>query len=149
MSTYTEEVGKKLNALLEKTYDAESGFKKAADNAKDANLKSYFQRKSAERNQFGHELKSEIMQYGQEIEKGGSAAGAMHRTWMDVKAFFSLDNDESMLEAAITGENAAVKEYQQALTEVNLPPSTSTLLTQQMNKIKSDLSTIKSLEDVS
>ena len=30
MSTYTEEVGNKLNELLEKTYDAEKGFKKAS-----------------------------------------------------------------------------------------------------------------------
>ncbi len=148
MNTYTEEIGKKLNALLEKTYDAENGFKKAAENAKDASLKGYFSKKSAERKQFGQELKSEIAQYGQEIERGGSAAGALHRTWMDVKAFFALDNDESMLEAAITGESAAVKEYEQALKEVNLPPSTASLLTRQMGKIKSDLATIKTLEDI-
>lgn len=28
MSTYTEDVGNKLNDLLEKTFDAEKGFKK-------------------------------------------------------------------------------------------------------------------------
>jgi hypothetical protein len=32
MSTYTDEVGEKLNDLLEKTYDAEKGIKKAAEN---------------------------------------------------------------------------------------------------------------------
>lgn len=149
MSTYTEEVGKKLNALLEKTYDAEKGFHKAAENAKDPNLKAYFERKSGQRKKFGVELKSELMEYGQKIDKGGSAAGAMHRTWMDVKAFFSSDNDEAMLEAAITGENTAVKEYEEALAEVSLPPSTTSVLTQQMNRIKTDLATIKTLEDVS
>jgi uncharacterized protein (TIGR02284 family) len=149
MNTYTEEVGKKLNALLEKTYDAENGFMKAAENAKDASLKAYFMRKSAERKQFGQELKTEIHHFGQETEESGSAAGAIHRTWMDVKAFFSLDNDESMLEAAITGETAAAKEYEQALKEVSLPTSTASLLTRQMSRIKSDLATIKTLEDIS
>ncbi|MCG2460311.1 PA2169 family four-helix-bundle protein [Flavobacteriaceae bacterium F89] len=148
MSTYREEIGEKLNALLEKTYDAEKGYKKAAEKAKQANLKAFFERKSKQRNVFGHDLKSELVSYGQEPDKGGSATGSMHRAWMDVKALFSGDNDESMLEAAITGENAAVNEYKDVLQEVNLPPSTTTLLTQQMGKIKNDLSVIKNLEDL-
>lgn len=149
MSTYTEEVGKKLNAILERTYDAEKGFHKAAENAKDPNLKAYFQRKSGQRKKFGQELKSELMEFGQEIKTSGSTEGTMHRTWMDVKAFFSANDDEAMLEAAITGENSAVKEYEEALAEVSLPPSTASLLTQQMNRIKTDIATIKTLEDVS
>ena len=42
MSTYTEEVGNKLNELLEKTYDAEKGFKKAAENTENPQLKAFF-----------------------------------------------------------------------------------------------------------
>ncbi|MDY7394983.1 PA2169 family four-helix-bundle protein [Aureibaculum sp. 2210JD6-5] len=147
-TTYTEKVGNKLNELLEKSYDAEKGYHKAAENAKSPDLKGYFERKSKERNQFGHALKSEIRNYGQEVDKGGSAAGSMHRAWMDVKAFFSADNDESMLEAAITGEKAAVDDYEDVLKETNLPPSTATLLTSQVSQIKNDLATIKSLEDL-
>lgn len=148
MSTYTEKVGNKLNELLEKSYDAEKGYHKAADNAENPALKSFFERKSTERNTFGHALKTEIKNYGQKVEKGGSTAGAAHRAWMDVKAFFSADNDESMLEAAITGEKAAVSDYEDVLTETNLPPSTATLLTNQVSQIKSDLATVKSLEDL-
>lgn len=57
MNTYTQEVGQKLNALLEKTYDAEKGFKKAAENIENNSLKIYFNRKAEERYTFGHELK--------------------------------------------------------------------------------------------
>ncbi|WP_289036948.1 PA2169 family four-helix-bundle protein [Zobellia russellii] len=148
MSTYTEEVQTKLNNILEKTYDAEKGFKKAAEHAKSTDLKTFFKRKADERYNFGHDLKSEIVRYGQDFEKGGSATGAMHRGWMDVKAWFSADNDESMLEEAITGEKAAVEEYKAVLNEVSLPTTTTTLLTQQMNKISTDLNSIKRLEDV-
>ncbi len=146
--SYTETVGKKLNQLLERTYDAEKGFKKAADHAKSPDLKNYFLRKSTERTSFGHDLKNEIMNFGQAVEKGGSTAGTLHRGWMDVKAFFSADNDESMLEEAITGEKAAVDEYKDVLKETSLPPSTEVLLQQQMNKISADLGTIKRLEDI-
>lgn len=147
-TTYTEKIGNKLNTLLEKSYDAEKGYHKAAENAKNPALKSYFERKSKERNQFGFALKSEIRSYGEDVDKGGSTAGTMHRAWMDVKSFFAADNDESMLEAAITGEKAAVEDYEDVLKETSLPPTTLTLLTNQVNKIKNDLSTIKKLEDL-
>ncbi|WP_343487312.1 PA2169 family four-helix-bundle protein [Allomuricauda sp. d1] len=150
MSTYTDAntLTDKLNDLLEKTYDAEKGYKKAAENADSSNLQAYFERKSKERNEFGHKIKAEIQTFGNDVDKGGSATGAMHRTWMDVKAFFSADSDESMLEEAIRGEKASVEEYKEVLKDTALPPSTSTVLTQQMNQISTDLSNIKSLEDL-
>lgn len=148
MSTYTEDVVGKLNALLEKTYDAEKGYKKAAENTDHGQLKSYFNKRSEERYNFGHELKSEIAQFGKEPDKGGSAAGGIHRAWMDTKAFFSADNTESMLEESIRGEKSAVEEYENVLKETTLPTSTNQLLTRQMTRIKSDLNSIKQLEDL-
>lgn len=148
MSTYTEEVGSKLNELLEKTYDAEKGFKKAAENVENASLKSYFESKAQERYDFGHALKTEIRQFAEEVDKGDSLTSKAHRSWMDIKNFFSSDSEEAMLEEAIKGEKAAVEEYTDVLSETTLPPSTETLLTQQKNKIVSGLSTIKKLEDI-
>ena len=148
MNTYTEEVGNKLNELLEKTYDAEKGFKNAAENVDHSALKSYFNQKAQERYNFGHELKSEIKSFGQEVDKGGSATGAAHRTWMDVKALFTGDNEESMLEEAIRGEKAAIEEYQDVLNETSLPSSTHKILSSQKSTIESGLSNIKSLEDL-
>ena len=149
MSTYTEEVGEKLNDLLEKTYDAEKGFKKAAENVDNSALKSYFSQKAQERYSFGHELKSEIKSFNQEVDKGGSLTGDAHRTWMDIKAMFSADDAESMLEEAIRGEKIAIKEYENVLTEVSLPTSTKSILSTQKNKIQMGLSRIKTLEDLS
>jgi len=148
MSTYTETIGNKLNDLLEKTYDAEKGYKKAAENTKNTHLKSFFGKKAQERYDFGHELKTEIKAFGQEVEKGGSVTGAAHRAWMDVKAMFSSDNDESMLEEAIRGEKASIEEYNDVLSETALPPSTETILTKQKNIIQGELNTIKRLEDI-
>ncbi|WP_142784589.1 ferritin-like domain-containing protein [Changchengzhania lutea] len=151
MYDYTEEVGNKLNDLLEKNYDAEKGYRKAAENAKSDSLKRFFNRKAAERNSFGHEIKSELKTYGQEPDKGGSVTGALHRTWMDTKALFSSDNDESMLEAAITGERAALDDYEDALSdnEPRFPERTASILKNQWSQIQSDLNKIKRLEDIS
>ncbi len=148
MKTYSEEVGNKLNDLLEKTYDAEKGFKKAAENVNHSGLKNYFNRKAQERYDFGHELKNEIKAFGQDVDKGGSITGSAHRTWMDVKNLFSSDNEEAMLEEAIRGEEASVEEYNDVLTETTLPTSTQSILTQQKNKIVEGLSSIRRLEDL-
>lgn len=149
MSTYTEAVGEKLNDLLEKTYDAEKGYNKAAENTDNLGLRTFFLRKSDERKNFGHELKTEINRFGEEVDKGGSVTGAMHRAWMDTKAFFSSDNAEAMLEESIKGEKAAVNEYEEVLMDTSLPQSTGNVLRQQMNSIKTDLDKIKRLEDLS
>ncbi|SFW25891.1 ferritin-like domain-containing protein [Cellulophaga fucicola] len=149
MSKYTESIGEKLNNLLEKTYDAEKGYKKAAENTDHNTLKPYFSKRSEERNNFGRELKAEILQFGEEPEKGGSIMGSAHRAWMDTKAFFSGEDAESMLEESIRGEKAAVNEYEEVLKDKLLPPSTASLLNEQMNSIKSDLKTIQFLEDIS
>lgn len=148
MSTYNEKLGGKLNELLERTYDAEKGFKKAAENVEHSALKNFFNEKAQERYNFGHELKEEIRSFGQEVDKGGSITGTAHRAWMDVKALFSLDDEESMLEEAIRGEKEAVDEYCDILEEVSVPSSTKSLLESQKNKIESGLSRIKRLEDL-
>ncbi len=148
MSTYTEQVGKKLNNILEKTYDAEKGFTKAAENVENKALKSYFTKKAQERNNFGHELKSEIKSFNQEVDKGGSLTGDAHRAWMDIKKVFSSNNEESMLEEAIRGEKTAVDQYQEVLNETSLPLTTKNVLEKQKETIENGLSNIKTLEDL-
>src|SRR5690606_14040004 len=143
-----DQVGTKLNDLLEKNYDAEKGFKKAAENASHTGLKSYFKNKAQERYNFGHQIKSEIKNFGQAPDKGGSLTGSAHRTWMEVKSWFSSDNDEAMLEEAIRGERAAVDEYKDVLNETSLPNSTRELLASQKSTIEQGLSNIKKLEDL-
>lgn len=148
MDTYTEQIGNKLNDLLEKTYDAKKGFNKASENTDHSQLKNYFYRKSEERSAFGQELKAEIQTYGEDIENSGSFAGTAHRAWMDVKTMFSSDKAESMLEESIRGEKAALEEYTDILNDSSLPESTQRILLKQKDAISNDLSTIKRLEDI-
>lgn len=149
MSEYTDKLGNKLNDLLEKTYDAEKGFKEAAENAKHTGLKTYFNKKAQERYDFGHQLKSEIRNFGDTPDKGGSVTGAAHRTWMEVKSWFSADDDETMLEEAIKGEKASVEEYRDVLSETALPARTKDILQTQKTTIEQGLTNIKRLEDIS
>jgi uncharacterized protein (TIGR02284 family) len=66
---------------------------------------------------------------------------------MDVKALFG-NNDKSMLQEAIRGDKAAVKEYEEVLEDEALPMEVATIVREQQMKIRTDLNNIKSLEDL-
>jgi len=148
MSTVHEEIVDRLEEILEKNIDAEKGYTKAAENAKNPGLISYFERKSSDRRHFNTELKSKLVAAYDEIEDEGSFTGTIHRTWMDVKAFFSGDNDEAMLEEAIKGDKAAVEEYDEILEDGHLPMDIADCIKEQKMKIRNDLNKIKTLEDL-
>ena len=66
---YTVEMSNKLNELLERTYDAEKGFKQAAEKVDNTTIKQFFMDSAKQRYNFGQELKTEIRSFGQAPEK--------------------------------------------------------------------------------
>ena len=145
--SHSKEMSKRLNDLLEKNYDSEKGFRNAADDVKDTRLKEFFKGKAQQRYEFGHELKSEIKNFGETPEKGTSVKGDAHRTWMDLKSKLSSDNEEAILEETIRGEKAAVEDYNKAIKEYEFPPSTANILMKQRNSIERTLNEVKELEN--
>ena len=143
---YSEKISNKLNELLTKNYDAEAGYKLASENVKNNTLKEYFNRRAKERYDFGHQIKNEIKVYGETPDKGTSLKGDAHRLWMNVKSTLSKDNEESILEETIRGEKNAIEEYNNILEEPNIPPSTESILNNQLNNIKSALEEVKAFE---
>lgn len=148
MKDYTEKTGDHLNDILEKNIDAQKGFEKAVENTKSGNLKSYFMDRSQERAQFVSDLRSELTHYGEKYKESGSAAASVHRGWMDFKSMFSSDDNESMLEEAIRGEEKALNEYDEALEPGEVPETTATLLRKQRETIHSGLAKLRGMEDM-
>ncbi|TXE19384.1 PA2169 family four-helix-bundle protein [Psychroserpens burtonensis] len=146
---YSEEISNKLNILLVKNYDAEKGYLKAIDNVDGDRLKMFFKRRSSERSEFAKELRTEILQYGQIPDDSGSFKGVMHRNWMSLKSTFSSDNEESIMEEAIRGEKASLKEYNELIAEPNLPPTIDFLLLKHRDLIQSAINTEKVQEELS
>lgn len=149
METKHEKLVDQLEEILEKNRDAEKGYRKAAKNTDTASLRNYFENKSSERERFNSSLKREMVANYDDIDDDSSFTGSIHRAWMDVKALFSADNDEAMLEEAIRGDKAAVEEYDEVLEDTSLPNSIATLIRDQKTKIRTDLNKIKSMEDLS
>lgn len=148
METRNEKLEERLEGLYEKNVDAQKGYDNAAENADSQGLRNFFKKKAHERLDFNRDLKKEITSSYGEIEEGGSATGSMHRTWMDVKSFFSGNSDESMLEECITGDKAALEEYEDILKDEQLPTTLGALIRDQKMKIRTDLNKVSSLEDI-
>ena len=145
---FTEKMSNKLNELLEKNYDAEKGYKKAAENVENTQLKNFFNEQAQKRYDFGHEIKSEIKNYGETPDKGGSTTGAMHRTWMDIETAFSSNNEETILEEVQKGEKAAIEEYNEVIKDTTLPTTTQQILTKQRDTIQNACQSAKNFEAV-
>ena len=142
------EIQSKLRDIISKNEDAVKGFEKAADNADEAGIKSFFSKRAVSRKNFLAQLRNSVPELDlgdQEID--GSAKGVAHRSWMDIKAFFSNDKDEAMLEEAVRGDKAAVEEYNEILAESVVPMRVKEILREQRNTIQNDLETSKILED--
>src|SRR4051794_16457240 len=107
-----------VNGLIETLKDGQEGFKQAAEGVKDPNLKSLFNQYSMQRARFVGELQSEAVQLGEsKPEDSGSASGAMHRAWIDIKSAVTSGDDHAILAECERGEDSAIKEYQGAMED--------------------------------
>ena len=133
-----------LNDIIVKNYDAAKGFKNASTNIELQELKEVFLKCSIQRNKFAGELQQEIRNLGGEPKHESSAISAMHRAWMDVKSAVSSDEEEAILGACVTGEEAAVKEYDE-LIDQNIPSNIKEIIQVQRNIVNDTLQSIKIL----
>ena len=120
-----------LNDLLENARDGEYGFKTCAEQVETSNVKQLFASRSAGCAEAARELETLIVQYGGEPASGGTAAGALHRGWVQVKGAVGADSELSILESCEKGEDAAIARYRKALKEDGLPADVRALIERQ------------------
>ena len=106
-----------LNDLLENARDGEYGFKTCAEQVETSNIKTLFASRSVGCAEAARELEALIVQYGGEPASGGTAAGALHRGWVQVTGAVGADSELSILESCEKGEDAAIARYRKALKE--------------------------------
>ena len=136
-----------LNNLIETLKDGQEGFKRAADSVRNPELKSLFHQYSQQRSRFASALQGEARQRGEtKPETDSSAAGALHRGWINLKSAITGGDEHAILAECERGEDSAVEEYKKAL-EDGLSPSAQELVSRQFAEIKAAHDRIKSLRD--
>lgn len=148
MNNLNSQAVDQLNELLERNYDAEKGYKKAFEDVESVELKEFFESYAQQRYYFGHEIKDEITKLGGEPQKGSSVQSGIHRTWIDVKSFFTGKDEASVLAECERGEKASLEDYQKVLRNGQLPADTQMVLSRQHDQIQAAVDRIHSLKAI-
>jgi uncharacterized protein (TIGR02284 family) len=146
MATDTENVVSTLNNLIETCKDGQNGFQTAAEGVENDDLKTLFHTYSQQRAQFAGELQAEVRRLGGDPEKTGSLAATLHRGWIDIKSAVTDEDENAVISECERGEDSAVRNYQDALGDENLPADIRSIVQRQFTEIKEAHDRIRALE---
>ena len=136
-----------LNGLMETLKDGEEGFKQAAESVTDLQLKSLLNEYSRQRARFTKALQTQVQSLGESSpEMSSSAAGALHRAWINLKSAVTSGDDHAILSECERGEDSAVKEYEKALND-DLSPSLREIVSSQYSEVKNAHDRVRTLRD--
>ena len=145
--TDQKEIISTINNLIETLKDGQKGFKEAAEAVSDPQLKSLFTEYSQQRARFAGELQTQARSAGEaEPETDGSAAGAMHRGWINLKSAITSKDEKAILAECERGEDSAVQAFEKAMRD-ELPSSVRDIVSRQFSEIKSAHDRIRNLRD--
>ena len=85
MSEMNREVIGSLNHLIETCRDGQRGFEQAAKSIGDPALRAELMQYSMQRREFATALQQAVRTVGEEPEESGSASGALHAGWINLK----------------------------------------------------------------
>ncbi|MCW3116561.1 MAG: hypothetical protein JWM28_643 [Chitinophagaceae bacterium] len=137
MSTTNDKLKEQLEHLLLICNDGIEGYRKAADNSKGIEFTTLFTDYVIQRTEYANELKAEIRVLGGDADnQTGGTLGMLHRIWTDIKYRLSSDEEHAALEACITGEKAAITEYDAVLNDDTLTPELRELIQDQRDGIE-------------
>ena len=136
-----------LDELIETLKDGQQGFRQAAESVSDPKLKSLFRDYSNQRSRFVTALRTEARKFGEkEPDNDSSAAGALHRGWINLKSTVTGGNEHAILAECERGEDSAVEEFQKAVQD-ELPPALQEVVLRQYGEIKAAHDRIRDLRD--
>lgn len=135
-----------LNNLIETNKDGQEGFKQAAEGITNSSLKTLFYEIGQQRASNASELQNLVRHLGGDPETSSSTAGALHRSWINIKSLVTGQDEAGILAEAERGEDSAKKAYKDALAE-SLPADVLSVVQAQADKVMTDHDRIRDLRD--
>jgi uncharacterized protein (TIGR02284 family) len=136
--------------LVETLKDGEHGFASAAEKLRESDRSEWastLQRLSEQRAGFCREIVEMGHDYGDDVDESGSVAAAVHRGWIALKDALTGDDAGAVLGAAVTGEEHAVSEYDDALDK-DLSDGFRQVVTKQRAAVVAARDEVKALQDL-
>ena len=139
-----------LNDLVQINNDRIAGYQRAMDDVNDEegeDLKPLFQRLMNNSLDYNEELEKLIGLFNGEPALGTSGAGKVYRAWMDFKALVTGGDRKAILESCETGEQTALRAYDEALAEEDIHEEPKRLIPAQRADILQAYEEIKALKE--
>ena len=134
-----------LNHLIETCKDAERGFRHVAGHITDPDMKYLFLDIASQRARFAADLLPFAQRLGGANAHDGSAAGMLHRTWIDLRSAIFRNDPVAIVEEAERGERFSRDVYEDALSGM-LPPTARELVENQYGELKKTAERLHELE---
>lgn len=139
-----------LNDLLHIINDRLEGFEKVEGKVWEKNhkLQDQYEHITSQTKIMKNEIIDLITHRGGNAADSASLSGSLHRVWIDLKNSFIVGHlEESTLQNAIFGENAAIQAYQKALDSKDLDLESAEIVAEQLKKIKDSCHEFKGIYD--
>lgn len=140
-----------LNDLIQINNDRIAGYEKAIDGLEDAgneDLKRLFRHLINNSLDYNETLEKQIGLLDGEPALGTSGAGKLYRAWMDFKALVTGGDRAAVLGSCVTGEETAIRAYQDAIADEQLAPGLHQLLNGQLAELQQSYQEINALKEV-
>ena len=142
--------GEVLNDLLRINKDRISGYERAVnelDDTEDADLKQLFQNYIENSNSFITELSEILAKMEEPVATGTTGIGKIYGVWMEIKAVFTGNDRQTILNSCEAMEDAVKKAYESALNQPGLLPDTFLLIERQNKLLLKAHNQVKKLRD--
>ncbi len=149
MSTTETTTRKTIKNLIQILHDGRDGYRQAAEQTENVQLKDLFEMLAVQRAQFAEELEPHLVRAGEDdpYEQGGTVAGAVHRGWIDLKAALTKQDEHAILAEVERGEDAAKEAYTNALQEQDLAADVRAVVVQQSGDVLQAHNKVRALRD--
>lgn len=130
---------KKLNWLLEDSFEAERLYYNASEDVQEVNLKRFFNHESVNRNRFSHEISEQLVQAGIEPKKMWVQKGHLDRDWRAEKKALTKTRPLKLLRKCTEIDQKNLELYNEIIQEKDLSGEILKLLKKQRSVIKKSL----------
>jgi len=129
--------------VVQVLHDGEKGLADLGQHIKDPQVQAFCMKESRTRGEFARELQHTA---GLEEDIGGTATGAVQRSWGNLKGAMG-GSDHTLLETAEQGEDDTKKAYEKALQKTDLQAPVRQILERQQAHILNSHNQVKAFRD--
>lgn len=135
-----------LNSLIETTLDSVNGYRQAAENVENPELRSRFEQRAARRAELSSQLQGEVRTFGGEPKTDQSTLGALHNKFVDLKAGVTGGSDKAVVDEVERGEDVIKAKFEKAVQDDDLPSAARELVQRALGMIQADHDDISRLK---